>query len=68
MEINGTEYDLARGNLFLVATKTGKVAVRQIQRKFPTSASTEENLKALIASEPQIGSFFPKPTSDGSTR
>jgi hypothetical protein len=67
MEINGMKYDLAQGNLFLVATKTGKVNVRQIQRKFPTTESKEENLKSLISSEPQLGSFFPRPKSDGST-
>lgn len=52
--INGNKFDLAKGGLFLVSTKSGTIRVRQINPK----SSKLTDYDALAEAHPQIQQFF----------
>jgi hypothetical protein len=54
--LNGTDYDLAEGRLFLVSTKDGKAVVRQLQRDF--SQVRPDSLQRFADSDPDVARFI----------
>jgi len=63
--INGVEYDLAKGGLFLVAAKQDKLQVTQLNRDFERPKSEHETFEAfdrtcqsLAKSDPEIKDFI----------
>lgn len=54
--INDYEFDLAEGLVFLIASKNGDVAIRQVQ--YNTAGISAQDLKLLAASYPEIKEFF----------
>ncbi len=53
--VNGTEYDLAKGSLFLVSVTDG--AVRQLRRDLSHVTPSAEGLKALARDDPDVAAF-----------
>jgi hypothetical protein len=54
--LNGTDYDVARGRLFLVSTKSGKTEVRQLQRDL--AGVQPDGLQRWADSDPDVSKFI----------
>jgi hypothetical protein len=54
--LNGADYDLAGGRLFLVSTKGREVRVRQLQRDL--SKVRPESLQLFADSDPDVTRFI----------
>jgi hypothetical protein len=58
MMIHGSSYELAKGSLFLVSTRDGKVEVRQVQRDLLKVKPDQESVEKLLKDDAEVGSFF----------
>jgi hypothetical protein len=58
--INGADYNLADGNLFLVATEGDRIQVKQLKRSLGTLKFERETLEAFGKNDPDIAGFFAK--------
>jgi hypothetical protein len=58
--IDGQEFDLAEGGVFLVRAKGGKTKVEQLSADMSRlqGGSVQEKLKGLADTEPRIAAFF----------
>jgi hypothetical protein len=55
--IDGQEYDMAKGALFLVSTKGGKTGVQQISRDLTPFNPDKESLERLAKEDPDVARF-----------
>jgi hypothetical protein len=60
IRIGGGHYDLARGALFLVATRGGEIRVSQIDRDLSGLQAGREGLEVLARDVPEITRFVAK--------
>src|SRR5262249_46814913 len=58
MTINGSSYELAKGSMFLVSTRGGKVEVRQVKRDLLKVALDQESVEKLLRGNADVASFF----------
>jgi len=56
--INGAQYNLADGGLFLVAAKDGQIQVKQLKRDMSGVKFDRENLEAFARNDAEIMAFF----------
>jgi hypothetical protein len=52
--VNGKEYDLSRGTLFLVKTKAGKTEVEQLDRDLSAVQPDQESCKKFAQEDPAV--------------
>ena len=57
IEIDGTQYDLAQGTLFLVKTRGGETQVQQLKRDLTTMKATREGCVALAETDTDVKDF-----------
>jgi acylphosphatase len=60
--INGTTYDLADGNLFVVSAAGDHSQVKQLRRNLSELKFERENLEAFGRNDPDVSEFFTKAT------
>lgn len=58
VRIDGDRYDLKAGNLFLVATKEDRIAVRQLHRDLSAVPLERDGILAFAASDPDLAAFL----------
>jgi hypothetical protein len=58
MTINGSSYQLAKGSMFLVSTRGGKVEVRQVKRDLLKVKPDQEAVEKLLKDDADVASFF----------
>jgi hypothetical protein len=58
VSVNGATYELADGNLFLVATGGEKPQVKQLKRDLSELKFERESLAAFARNDPEIAGFF----------
>lgn len=56
--MNGQQYDLSRGGLFLVTTKGAGIQVRQLNRDLSAIPPTVEGCETFAQSDPDVSSFI----------
>jgi hypothetical protein len=55
--LDGKEYDLSKGNLFLVRTKGGKTEVEQLSRDLSAVNPDVESCKDFARKDPAVSKF-----------
>jgi hypothetical protein len=58
IQISGTRYDLAAGNVFLVTTREGATAVRQLQRDLSAVPLDHDGILAFARNDPELSAFL----------
>jgi hypothetical protein len=56
--VNGKEYDLSKGGLFLVKTKGGKTEVEQVNQDLSAVPADVEGCKAYVRKDPAISKLL----------
>jgi hypothetical protein len=56
--LNGEEYDLSQGALFLVKTKGGRTEVEQLRRDLSTVQPDPESCKDFVRKDPAVSQFL----------
>jgi len=58
LRVAGLSFDLAAGRFFLVAHRTGRPRVQQLDRSLASIEYSTEHLRQLAQSDPELRSFF----------
>lgn len=58
LSINGSAYDLGKGPLFLVSTRSGRVQVRHVPRDLGHVKPNFDSLTTLLRDDPDVGAFL----------
>ena len=58
LRIDGADYDLPKGSLFLVTTKTGHTQVWQLNKELPDAGHDMENCEAFAKRDPDVMKFI----------
>jgi hypothetical protein len=58
VQISGTRYDLAAGDLFLVTTRGGATAVRQLRRDLSAVPLDHDGILAFARNDPELAAFL----------
>jgi len=56
--VNGKEYDISKGSLFLVKTKGGKMQVEQLNRDLSGIQADEESCRRFVRTDPAMSKLL----------